>query len=108
MELDTLVGVLVDGAATVATVEASVTESARPVERFDAATTLAAAEPNKFDSVDELVERSSRSSSDSSLNVLPRRRPCGVLLSNDLPDRLRTLRVLDFAGFIAVPFQNGD
>ncbi len=60
---------------------------------------------DEFDSLPGMSERSNRSSSDSNLNDVPRRRPSDERLVNNFPERLRTFRVLDLAGFIALPFQ---
>jgi hypothetical protein len=50
-------------------------------------------------------ERSVRGSSDSSLNETARRRTSTACrLSDSLPLRLRFFRLLDFDGFIAMPF----
>jgi hypothetical protein len=60
---------------------------------------------DEFEPLPGMSERSNRSSSDSNLNDVPRRRPSEERLVNNLPERLRTFRVLDLAGFIALPFQ---
>ena len=95
---------------TVAMVPAFFTEAARPGGKFSALATGSVAPTAAFEGKGEFVDvppdSSVRSSSDSNLSETPRWRTFLERGSDDLESRRRALVVVDFAEFIAMPFQD--